>query len=90
MNFYFPFAENPDHWSQQACVFISRVWEGEIRESEEMLPKWFRLSDIPFGEMWPDASHWLPRILNGEMLRADFLFDQDINIVDKRAVTGHR
>ena len=88
LNFYLPYAEDPDYWNQRVCVFIATGWEGEISESREISPKWFRFGEIPYGEMWPDAHHWLPEVLNGGLLKAEFLFNRDTEIIDKRAVKG--
>jgi len=71
LNFYFPYRKE---WNQEVHVFISRNWQGEPKESKEMRPKWFKLKEIPFDKMWPDDKFWLPKILKGEKLRAEFSF----------------
>ena len=71
LNFYFPYQKE---WDQEVHVFISRNWKGEPKESEEMRPKWFKIKEIPFAEMWPDDKFWFPKILAGKKLRADFIF----------------
>ena len=71
LNFYFPYRKE---WDQEVHVFISRNWEGEPKESEEMKPKWFKIKEIPFEKMWPDDKFWLPKILKGEKLQAKFSF----------------
>ncbi|MFH1456592.1 MAG: hypothetical protein ABIF17_00580 [Patescibacteria group bacterium] len=55
-----------------------------------MMPKWFKTDKIPYKEMWPDDIHWLPHVLQGKKLEADFLFgagdkilDYNIKIVDE-------
>ncbi len=63
-------------WSQQVHVYTSSSWEGKPVESEEMRPKWFDFSEIPYNEMWDDAAIWLPRILAGEKLKAVLQFDE--------------
>lgn len=75
LNFYFPHLPVGRNWNQQACVFLIREWEGEPRETEEMAPRWFNADDVPLDTMWADGRYWLPRILAGERLTADFLFD---------------
>lgn len=55
-------------------VFRSHKYEGEIKESEEMEPKWFRLSEIPFSQMWADDSIWFPLFLAGKVFQGKFIF----------------
>ena len=85
LSFYFP---SKKEWNQDVHVFLVRNWKGEPRESEEMFPKWFKMSEIPFNEMWDDDKFWLPKILEGKKLKAKFTFgpgekiiSQDIRII---------
>lgn len=80
LRFDFPYNKE---WSQDVHVFIAKDWEGEPTESEEMLPKWFKVDEIPFGEMWDDDPHWLPRVLKGEKIEADFVFKKGEKIIKK-------
>jgi len=63
-------------------IFAVRAWEGEPRESDEMKPQWFRHDEIPFGEMWADDKHWLPHVLAGKKITAQFHFDESTNGFD--------
>jgi ADP-ribose pyrophosphatase YjhB (NUDIX family) len=63
-------------------VFISDSWEGEPKESEEMSPRWFNVSKIPYSKMWVTDKHWLPLILEGKLLKAEFDFKDEENIKD--------
>ena len=47
-------------------VFVASEYEGQITESEEMMPQWFESSDIPFEKMWEDDHLWFPYILGKE------------------------
>lgn len=58
-------------------TFITKSWEGEPHETEEMAPKWFKLSAIPYTKMWDDDIVWLPLILQGKKLKTTFTFDTD-------------
>lgn len=87
LNFTFPY--NSD-WNQIVHVFFAHNWEKEPIESEEMSPKWFKISDIPYDKMWDDDKFWLPKILDGKKLKADFIFKegeiisgQNIEIIEK-------
>lgn len=59
-------------------IFSCTQFEGEPEESEEMRPKWFNVSGIPYKDMWPDDKYWLPILLSGKKFRGEFWFkDQD-------------
>ncbi len=58
-------------------VYICREWEGEPRETEEMAPRWFQVDEVPFEEMWDDDRYWLPQVLAGERVAAEFTFDAE-------------
>jgi len=56
-------------------VFAVSGFDGEPEETEEMTPKWFHVSEIPFEDMWPDDKHWLPLFLQEKNFKGQFLFD---------------
>lgn len=58
-------------------VFTATEWDGIPTESDEMAPKWFLKSKIPFKNMWPDDIYWLPQVINGVRIKADFKLDQN-------------
>lgn len=66
----------------QVHAFTATEWEGEPTESEEMAPKWFPQSELPFDDMWPDDPYWLPQVLNGKKLRATFVLDEHDTIIE--------
>lgn len=50
----FVFDDKPEA-NQNCFLFVAdadRDCSGEPTESEEMQPRWFKQSDIPFDEMW--------------------------------------
>jgi mutator protein MutT len=63
-------------------VFISRRWEGEPSETEEMAPRWFSITDIPYNEMWDDDILWLPAVLAGKKLTTVFGFDEHNHVTN--------
>ena len=56
-------------------VFLAHEWEGKPEETPEADPFWCPIAELPFDAMWDDDRYWLPRLLDGERLRGDFLFD---------------
>lgn len=56
-------------------VFVAHAFGGTPHETAEAEPHWYPRDALPFDEMWDDDRHWLPRLLAGEALEGDFLFD---------------
>ncbi|MSR71021.1 8-oxo-dGTP diphosphatase [Candidatus Kaiserbacteria bacterium] len=83
----FHFAGKPDS-DINAHVFFTRVWNGEPTESEEMAPEWFDRAAIPFEKMWVDDKYWLPLVLRGEYVTADFLFNHEGSALLKYTIEG--
>jgi len=71
LDFYYP--DHPEG-NQQVLVYLIDGWKGKPQESEEVEPKWFEINSLPFKLMWPDDFHWLPLVLKGFKVRAEFLF----------------
>ncbi|PIP23775.1 MAG: hypothetical protein COX36_01405 [Candidatus Nealsonbacteria bacterium CG23_combo_of_CG06-09_8_20_14_all_38_19] len=88
LDFYFPYVDNPKEWNQRVCVFIANNWSGILSESREIVPKWFKISEVPFDSMWSDATHWLPKVLRGEVLWGEFSFDTDLNVEEMNFIEG--
>lgn len=80
INFFFP--DIPE-WGQQVHIFLSNQWEGSPEETDEMKPQWFKTDKIPFETMWEDDPFWLPQVLQGTLIKADFLFDKNQRMVEK-------
>jgi len=80
LEFHFP--HKPD-WEQRVFVFLAHHWQGIPTESNEMIPQWFPVEDIPYDQMWDDAHHWLPMVLSGEKFQASFKFRGDNATVDQ-------
>jgi ADP-ribose pyrophosphatase YjhB (NUDIX family) len=81
LDFYF---KNKTEWDQQVLVFTTNDWEGEPSESEEMKPQWFEIDKIPFESMWPDDPFWLPQVLSGKKIQAEFTFGDNDIVLDKK------
>ena len=79
--FHFRFPHKPE-WDQDVHLFLAKEWLGEPAESEEMMPKWFSFNEIPYESMWPDDTYWLPHVLKGERVEANFTFAQGDKILD--------
>ncbi len=81
LNFYFPEEKAAKGWNQQMHVYMCNKWSGEPVESDEMAPQWFKVSEIPYKEMWSDDPLWLPDVLLGKFVKADFYFDDNDKVL---------
>jgi len=55
-------------------TYVTRMWVGEPKESDEMLPQWHFLDAVPYHEMWKADSIWMQKVLNGEKVAAHIHF----------------
>lgn len=88
-DFHFPHRPEID---MRVHTYLSESWTGEIGESEEMAPRWFKVEEIPYAQMWPGDHFWIPLMLEGKRLQGRFEFGQgdcvlskEINEVEKVA-----
>ena len=56
-------------------IYSVDSYTGEIKENDEMEPRWFRFDEIPYESMWEDDRHWLPLFLAGESFEGEFFFE---------------
>lgn len=68
-------ADTDTPWHMYIYAYICDKWEGDPSESEEMMPKWFHIEDIPYGDMWGDDPFWLPHVLDHKKVVGTFSFD---------------
>ncbi len=68
--------DHDDSWNQRAHVFFVTTWQGTPTESDEMIPQWFSLSEIPYEQMWIDDQYWLPQALRTGRVQAKFVFSE--------------
>lgn len=68
-------------------LYTGTKWEGEITESDEMCPHWFKKTEIPYEHMFEDDKYWLPYVLEGKNVKVFFDFDEDWNIISKSVET---
>lgn len=57
-------------------IFKVTDFVGEPIESDEMRPRWFLHTEIPFHQMWPDDQYWFPYLLEDKLFKGTFLFDR--------------
>lgn len=84
LDFFFPSAPVDQNWNQQVHVYFCREWKGEISESEEMKPHWYKIDEIPYKEMWSDDELWLPKVIEGNKVYGRFVFGDGNTVQDSK------
>jgi 8-oxo-dGTP diphosphatase len=65
-------------YTLEVTVFTTESYSGEMTETDEARPFWCERSEIPYDRMWADDRIWLPRVLAGEYVCGQFIFDDDV------------
>jgi 8-oxo-dGTP diphosphatase len=58
-------------------AFIAQTYAGSLLETDEAIPFWCELEEVPYDRMWEDDRAWLPLIFRGYQVEGWFLFDDD-------------
>lgn len=66
-----------DGYSIHVHAYSATDYSGTPEETDEAIPLWFSLDEIPYDEMWEDDHIWLPLLLKGQSFKGRYLFDGD-------------
>jgi len=58
-----------------AYVFVAMDLRGTAAETDEAVPLWTPVDQIPYEEMWEDDLYWLPQVLAGKRVDGRFVFE---------------
>ncbi|MEM9535143.1 MAG: 8-oxo-dGTP diphosphatase [Cyanobacteria bacterium P01_E01_bin.45] len=50
---------------------------GQPQATDEAIPLWSALEDIPYDDMWDDDRIWLPQLIAKQLFSGQFLFEGD-------------
>jgi 8-oxo-dGTP diphosphatase len=67
--------------NSRCYIFNTTDFSGELVETDECLPKWFLIKDVPYQEMWEDDIIWLPDVLGGKQVHWRFIFNDNNSII---------
>lgn len=62
-------------------VFAVTTFSGEPKETEEMVPAWFPVDQLPQDQMWADDVYWMPSFLAGKEFRGRFHFKNSTTLL---------
>jgi 8-oxo-dGTP diphosphatase len=75
IEFYFP--SEPEN-NQRVHIYFLNTWSGIPEKTDEMDPKEFSLSDIPYDKMWDSDRIWLKHLMDtGKNIKAEFHWKKD-------------
>ena len=66
-----------DGYSIHVWVFRAGDFDGSPEETDEAVPLWTAIDEIPYDRMWPDDRIWLPLLLERRPFLGRFVFDGD-------------
>ncbi|BCU78923.1 8-oxo-dGTP diphosphatase [Luteolibacter sp. LG18] len=58
-------------------VYRADDFSGIPTETDEAVPCWFSLQDVPYQRMWEDDIHWLPLLFEDRTFLGKFVFEGD-------------
>ena len=56
-------------------VFTATGFEGTPTETDEAIPLWCSIDELPFEHMWEDDHTWFPHMLEGRRFSGRYIFD---------------
>jgi len=73
LEFYFGKKSEAD-WT--CYIFRTERFSGEPVNLGEGELRWFKLTNIPYNDMWEDDKYWLPLLLEGINFKGHFIYDE--------------
>lgn len=64
-----------DGFSIHGHVFTATGFDGEPTETDEAIPLWCSVDELPYERMWADDRSWIPHMLEGRRFSGRYLFD---------------
>jgi hypothetical protein len=71
-----------DKKTMRVHVFQTTDFSGELIESDEMRPMWYKEDALPFEKMWADDSYWVPYLLANKRFIGRFTYEDDDTIIE--------
>ncbi len=68
-----------------AYIFVASEFRGVPSETDEAIPLWVSIDELPFDEMWDDDRLWLGEVLEGRSVTGRFTFEGE-SLLDHHVV----
>jgi ADP-ribose pyrophosphatase YjhB (NUDIX family) len=73
--------KNSQDGTHEVHIYTVDSYRGRLVETEEIRPKWYKISEIPYEESWEDDKYWLPLLLAGKKFKGEFIFNEDKKLI---------
>lgn len=70
-----------EHSIMEMFIYNCYAYTGQIRETDEIKPAWYDKNNVPFDQMLADDKLWLPQVLQGNKVKGDVKFDNNMNML---------
>jgi len=64
-----------DYPSIHCHVYLAMDYEGTPTETDEAIPVWYPVDDVPYQRMWEDDQYWLPLLMDQRSFIGRFAFE---------------
>ena len=71
------FFQFTDGNSIHGYVYTATDYTGDPAETDEAIPLWCMIDELPFEHMWEDDPTWFPHMLEGRYFSGKYVFDDD-------------
>ena len=74
MDFYF---NDKKEWDQKVIIYRVDDFTSEPVETEEMKPNYFKISEMPYLEMWAGDVKWIPYVIKNQKFKGEIHFSEN-------------
>lgn len=62
---------------EEMSIYLIKKFKGNIIETDEAIPMWVNVNEIPYDKMWEDDKEWVPLVLAGYKIKCKFYFSNN-------------
>ena len=70
-----------EHANMEMYIYKCYKYDGEIKETKEIIPNWYNINEIPFNRMLADDLLWIPFVLKGKKVIGKVKFDENMKML---------
>ena len=71
-----------EHVNMPLYIYTCTKYTGNIHETEEMIPAWYDVNNMPFEKMLADDLLWYPYVFKNQKFTGKVKFDQNMKMLE--------